>query len=69
MFLSCLADRFGLGVDFNEDGSVRLSTPPPVSEESIDYRVPNVIQIADDGTVVPVNYELADECDEDDSQL
>jgi hypothetical protein len=36
MFLTCLADRFGLGVDFNEDGSVRLSTPPPVSEENID---------------------------------
>src|ERR1017187_9321044 len=29
MFLSSLADSFGLAVDFNEDGSVRLSTPPP----------------------------------------
>ena len=61
MFLSCLADRFGLGVDFNEDGSVRLSTPPPVSEENIDYIVPNVIEVQQDGTIRPVNYELRDE--------
>ena len=63
MFLSCLADRFGLGVDFNEDGSVRLSTPPPVSEENIDYMVPNVIQVLDDGTIAPVDYELKDDGD------
>jgi hypothetical protein len=37
----------------------------PVSDEDIDYRVPNVIQIADDGSVVPVNYELKDEDEAD----
>jgi hypothetical protein len=61
MFMSCLADRFGLGVDFGEDGSVRLSTPPPLSKEDIDYRVPNVIDMQQDGTVKPVDYELADD--------
>jgi hypothetical protein len=69
MFLSSLADSFGLGVDFGDDGSVRLSTPPPVSEEDIDYWVPNVIQIADDGSVQPVNYELADDDGEGDATL
>jgi hypothetical protein len=48
------------GVDFGEGGSVRLSTPPPVNEQDIDYRVPNVMQITDDGSAVPVNYELKD---------
>ena len=58
MFLTCLADSFGLGVDFNEDGSVRLSLSPPVSEENIDYIVPNVIEVQQDGTIRPVSYEL-----------
>lgn len=68
-FVRCFADRLGLGVDLELDGSVRLSTPPPVKVEDIDYRVPNVMQIADDGSVVPVNYELTDECGDDDSQV
>lgn len=67
MFMSCLADRFGLGVDFNEDGSVRLSTPPPASYDENDCRVPNVIQVEEDGSIVPVDYELPD--DEDDSVM
>lgn len=58
LFLRCLADRLGLAVDLDLDGSVRLSTPPPVSEEDIDYRVPNVIEMQHDGTMRPVNYEL-----------
>jgi hypothetical protein len=61
MFLSCLADLLGLVVDINEDGSVRLSMPPTVKAEEIDYRVPNVIQVLDDGTIAPVDYELQDE--------
>ncbi|MGO9338023.1 MAG: hypothetical protein ACLPH3_18095 [Terracidiphilus sp.] len=61
LFLTCLADRLGLAVDFGVDGSARLSTPPPVSNEDIDYRVPNVMQITDDGTVMPVDYELKDD--------
>ncbi len=68
-FVRCLADRLGLGVDLELDGSVRLTTPPPVSEEVFDCRVPNVIQVADDGSVVPVDYELKDECGDDDSQV
>jgi len=61
MFLTCLADRLGVSVEFGEDGTIRLSTPPPASYDENDCRVPNVIQIADDGSVVPVNYELADD--------
>jgi hypothetical protein len=58
MFLTCLADRLGLSVEFGEEGTIRLSTPPPEKLEDIDYRVPNVMQIADDGSAVPVDYEL-----------
>ena len=67
MFLSCVADRFGLGVEFGEDGSVSLSTPPTVKAEKIDYRVPNVMQITVDGSVQPINYELADDYGEGDA--
>lgn len=69
MFLTCLADRLGVSVEFGEEGSIRLSTPPPASYDESDCRVPNVIQIADDGSVVPVNYELADEYEADDSHV
>jgi hypothetical protein len=69
LFVRCLADLLGLVVDIAEDGSARLSTPVPVSDEDIDYRVPNVMQIAADGSAVPINYELANECGEDDSKL
>jgi len=68
-FVRCLADRLGLGVDLELDGSVRLSTPPPVNEEIVDCRVPNVMQISNDGSVVPVDYELKNEFGEGDSQV
>lgn len=59
-FLWCLADRLGVAVEYSVDGSLRLSTPPPEKAEDIDYRVPPVIQISDDGSVQPVDYELKD---------
>jgi hypothetical protein len=61
MFLSGLADRFGIAVDFGEGGSVRLSIPPPEKAEDIDYRVPNVAQIDANGKLVPVDCELREE--------
>lgn len=61
MFVTCLADRLGLAVDYNSDGSYRLSTPPPEKPEDIDCRVPNVMHITDDGKAVPVDYELKGE--------
>jgi hypothetical protein len=67
MFLRCLADRFGFEVDVEPDGSVRLSTPSPVNDEDFDCTVPNVMTIAKDGAVVPVNYDLQDEEGEGDS--
>jgi hypothetical protein len=63
IFIRCLADRFGLGVEFGEDGSTLLSFSPPSSDGDISDRVPNVIQVLDDGRVVPVDYELRSEGD------
>ncbi len=60
-FLRCLADLLGLSVEYGDGDSVWLTIPPPISDEEIDYTAPNIIQIADDGCVVPVNYELKDE--------
>ena len=61
VFLRCLADRLGLGVDLELNGSVRLYMPPPASDEDMDGTVPNVIEMQQDGSVRPVNYELRDE--------
>jgi len=69
MFLTCLADRLGVSVEFGEEGAIRLSPPPPASYNESDCRVPNVLQIADDGSVMPVNYELADAFGDDDSHV
>ena len=63
IFIRCLADRFGLGVEVGEDGSTLLSFSPPSSDGDISDRVPNVIQVLDDGRVVPVDYELRSEGD------
>ena len=63
IFIRCLADRFGLGVEFGDDGSTLLSFSPPSSDGDISDRVPNVIQVLDDGSAVPVDYELRNEED------
>jgi hypothetical protein len=63
IFIRCLADRFGLGVELGEDGSTHVSLSPPSSDGDISDRVPNVIQVLDDGSVVPVDYELRNEGD------
>ena len=60
-FLRCIANLFGLGVELNGDGSVHLSLSQPSNEEVLSDRVPNVIQVLEDGSVVPVDYELRDE--------
>ena len=67
MFLSCLADRLGLEVDIADYSSIRVSTPPAEKAEDINYTVPNVIQIASDGSAFPVDYELRDEGSDDDA--
>ncbi len=68
-FLSSLADSFGLGVAFDEGGSVHLSLSPSSSGKDCSDRVPNVIQVLDDGTIAPVDYELHDEDGEGDATL
>jgi len=57
-FISCLADLSGLGVELKADGSMLLSLSPPDDEKEFPDRVPNVIQVLDDGSVVPIDYEL-----------
>ena len=61
VFMRCLADRLGFGVELALDGSVRLSLSSPVSEEDDSYTVPNIIEMEPDGRPKPVNYELRDE--------
>jgi hypothetical protein len=60
-FVKVLANKFDLAVEYGEADTVRLSIPPPEDAASINYTVPNVIQITPDGSVQPVNYELRDE--------
>jgi hypothetical protein len=66
-FLRCLADLFGLSVEYGDGDCVRLTIPPPITDEEINYTAPNIIEVLDDGTVRPVNYELRG--DEEDSVL
>jgi hypothetical protein len=60
--VKALADMLGLNVESGcgEADSVRLSIPPAVDEAKISNRVPNVLQVLDDGTVAPVDYELSE---------
>jgi hypothetical protein len=68
-FIRALADLFGLTAEW-EGEATRLSIPPPPDEDSDANDVaPNVIQMEADGNVKPVNYELRDEAEEDDSVL
>jgi hypothetical protein len=59
-FLSCLANLLDLSVDWDGD-SVRLGPPAPceLSEAEL-CKVPNVIEVLEDGTIRPVDYELRD---------
>jgi hypothetical protein len=60
-FVRCLADLLGFDVEYGEGESVRLSVPPPVKDENIQHKMPNVIEVDANGKLLPVNYELADE--------
>jgi hypothetical protein len=57
-FVKVLANMFGLEVEYGEADSVRLTIPPAVDAANINCCVPNVIEIHDDGTIKPVDYEL-----------
>lgn len=59
-FVRCLGNLLGLDVEYGEGESVRLTIPTPVDEANINYRVPNVIEVQNDRTISPVNYELPD---------
>lgn len=59
-FVRCLADLLGIDVEYGEGDSVRLTIPPPVDETEFSNVAPNIVEITDDGTVKPVNYELPD---------
>jgi len=68
-FIKVLADLFGLGIEYGEADSVRLTMPPAIAAANINQSVPNVIEVHDDGTIRPIDYELRDECSEDGSPL
>jgi predicted nucleic acid-binding protein len=57
-FMKVLGDLFGLGIEFGQDDSVRLTMPPAVDAASINYAVPSPVWVDDDGTIKPVDYEL-----------
>jgi hypothetical protein len=57
-FIKVLADVFGLGIEYGETDSVRLTIPAAVDAANIDYTVPSPVRVDDDGTVKPVDYEL-----------
>ena len=68
-FVKVLADLFGLTVEWEGEG-VRLSIPPPVDEDNPEnYVVPPVIEVQDDGTIRPFNYELKEAEEEDGSAI
>jgi len=63
-FVKVLADLFGLTVEWEGEG-VRLNIPPPVDEDNpADCVVPPVIEVQDDGTPKPIDYELKVEDEE-----
>jgi hypothetical protein len=68
-FLRILGDLFELTVDPEGwEDSVRLSIPQPVDENDPNlYKVPNVLEITDDGKVKPVDYELKESENEESS--
>jgi hypothetical protein len=68
-FIKVIGDLFGLDVELVEADSVRLSIPPPVDEANVNYTVPNVMELAPDGSVVPINYELREAAVVEDSAL
>jgi hypothetical protein len=60
-FLYCLAGLLDLSVDWDRD-SVRLGPPAPCDLSDAEIcRVPNVIELLEDGTARPIDYELQDE--------
>ena len=59
-FVRCLADLMGFYVENGEGESVRLSIPTPADERNLNYTVPNLIAVLDDGTITPINRELPD---------
>jgi hypothetical protein len=60
-FIKVLADLFGLGVEYGEADSVRLTIPPVADEARLNHTVPNVVVVDDNGTIRPVDYELREE--------
>jgi hypothetical protein len=68
-FIKVLADKFGLCVEWEGEG-VRLRIPPPIDADNpADCVVPPIIEVQDDGTIRPFNYELKEAEEEDGSAI
>ena len=60
-YITCLAGLLDLSVDWDGD-SVRLGPPAPCDLTDAEIcKVPNVIEVLEDGTIRPINYELRDD--------
>ena len=60
-FLSCLAGLLDLSVDWDGD-LVRLGPPAPCDLSDAEIcKVPNVMEVLEDGTIRPVDYEFRDD--------
>jgi hypothetical protein len=61
MFLSCLADLLNLSVDWDADIMQLRILPRGAVIDPETYAVPNLIEVQNDGTIRPVDFELRDE--------
>jgi hypothetical protein len=66
-FVRCLGDLLGLDVQYRDGDSAHFAIRPVVNEADSKDVAPNIIQITDDGKVVPTNFELRE--GEEDSVL
>lgn len=60
-YITCLANLLDLSVDW-DGASVRLGPPAPCDLSDAEIcRVPNVMEMLEDGTIKPIDYELQEE--------
>ena len=60
-FVKVIANLFGLELEYDGADSVRVAIPAPIDNANINFTVPNLIEVHDDGTIRPIDYELKDE--------
>lgn len=61
VFLSVLANLLDMSVDWDQEGLRMKPQPPPDLNDPEISKVPNVMEVLDDGTIRPVSYELQED--------